>query len=256
MELLSLRNVSKYFSGLKAVDDVSLTVDRGDIVSIIGPNGAGKTTLFNVISGHYTPTKGEKLFDGKDITGLLSYQIVSEGITRTFQNIRLFSNLTVLENVMIGLHTKLRASIFDCLVMRKKTVREENECFDRAMEFLKQVGLDKKAFETARNLAYGEQRRLEIVRALASEPTLLLLDEPTAGMNIQEALELVKFIKSLNETGLTILLIEHNMKVVMGVSKKVIVLDHGVKIAEGSSREIQNNKAVIEAYLGRGAKHA
>ncbi|KUO71858.1 MAG: ABC transporter ATP-binding protein [Clostridia bacterium BRH_c25] len=256
MELLSIESISKYFSGLKAVENVSFNVAKGEIASIIGPNGAGKTTLFNVISGHYTPTQGKKLFLGKNITKLHSYQIVEQGITRTFQNIRLFSNLTVLENVMIGLHTKLKASILDCLVMGKKTVAEENACYDKAMEFLKSVGLDKKALETAKNLSYGEQRRLEIVRALASEPTLLLLDEPTAGMNMQEAMDLVKFIKALNETGLTILLIEHNMRVVMGVSNKIVVLDHGVKIAEGSSKEIQNNRAVIEAYLGRGHKDA
>lgn len=256
MAFLDIENICKYFSGLKAVENVSLSVDEGEVVSIIGPNGAGKTTLFNVISGHYGPTKGKKFLTGADITGLKPHQVVKAGITRTFQNIRLFSNLTALENVMIGLHITLRSSILDCLIMGRRNREEEAGCYDKALALLKQINLGEKAFELARNLSYGEQRRLEIARALATGPRLLLLDEPTAGMNAQEAAELVRFIEKLNETGLTILLIEHNMRVVMGVSDKIIVLDHGVKIAEGAAKEIQNNERVIEAYLGRRCKNA
>jgi len=256
VELLKVNNICKYFSGLKAVDDVSFTVKKGEIVSIIGPNGAGKTTLFNVVSGHYRCTQGTKIFQNEDITDLPSYKVVEKGISRTFQNIRLFSNLTVLENIMIGLHTKLKASIMDCLLQPKRTKEEERYCYDRAMEFLKKVNLEHKAFETAKNLSYGEQRRLEIARALAAEPILLMLDEPTAGMNNQEAMDLVRFIENLRNEGITIILIEHNMRVVMGISDRIIVLDHGVKIAEGSAREIQSNPAVIEAYLGRRCSNA
>lgn len=254
MELLKIEGISKYFSGLKAVEDVSFSVNDGEILSIIGPNGAGKTTLFNMISGHYTPTKGKKIFMDEDITALRDFEVAGRGITRTFQNIRLFSKLTVIENVMIGLHIKLKSNIMDCILRNKKNVKEENECFDEALNLLDSIGLREKAFEQAKNLSYGEQRRLEIVRALASKPRLLLLDEPTAGMNNTEAVSLVEYIKKLNSTGLTIVLIEHNMRVVMGVSNNIIVLDHGVKIAHGTASEIQKNELVIEAYLGRSKK--
>ena len=252
MDILKLDGISKYFIGLKAVDNVSLSIKKGEIFSIIGPNGAGKTTLFNMISGHYSPTKGKKYFEGEDITNLRDFEIAEKGITRTFQNIRLFSNLTVLENVLIGLHIKLKSTIMDCILKNKKNTKEEDNSFDEAMKLLDTIGLKQKAFELARNLPYGEQRKLEIIRALASGPKLLLLDEPTAGMNNSEAKEVVEFIRELNGTGLTILLIEHNMRVVMGVSNNIAVLDHGIKIAHGTASEIQNNELVIEAYLGRG----
>ncbi len=255
MDILKIDGISKYFSGLKAVDDVSLDVKKGEIFSIIGPNGAGKTTLFNMISGHYSPTKGKKYFEGEDITNLRDFEVAEKGITRTFQNIKLFSNLTVLENVLIGLHIKLKSSMLDCILRNNKNIAEENACYDEAMNLLDSIGLKQKALEFARNLSYGEQRRLEIIRALASDPKLLLLDEPTAGMNNSEAKGIVEFIKDLNRTGLTILLIEHNMRVVMGVSDNIAVLDHGIKIAHGSASEIQNNELVIEAYLGRGKKN-
>ncbi|WP_313347146.1 ABC transporter ATP-binding protein [Sedimentibacter sp.] len=254
MDILKLDGISKYFSGLKAVDDVSISIKQGEVFSIIGPNGAGKTTLFNMISGHYSPTKGKKYFEGKDITDLRDFEVAEKGITRTFQNIRLFSNLTVIENVLIGLHIKLKSSMLDCILRNNKNIKEENDCYDEAMNLLETIGLKQKAFDLARNLSYGEQRKLEIIRALASKPRLLLLDEPTAGMNNSEAKEVVEFIRELNSTGLTILLIEHNMRVVMGVSNSIAVLDHGIKIAHGSASEIQNNELVIEAYLGRGKK--
>jgi branched-chain amino acid transport system ATP-binding protein len=255
MDILKLDGISKYFLGLKAVENVSFSIKQGEIFSLIGPNGAGKTTLFNIISGHYSPTKGRKYFEGKDITNLRDYEVAQKGITRTFQNIRLFSNLTVLENVLIGLHIKLKSSILDCLLRNNKNKKEEDECYDEALELLDTIGLKGKAFEQAKNLSYGEQRKLEIVRALASKPKLLLLDEPTAGMNNFEAKEIVQYIKDLNSTGLTILLIEHNMRVVMGVSNNIVVLNYGEKIAHGTASEIQKNELVIEAYLGRSKKN-
>lgn len=251
LEILKIDGLSKYFSGLKAVDDVSFTVNKGEIFSIIGPNGAGKTTLFNMISGHYAPSKGKKYFMEKDITMLRDFEVAKTGITRTFQNIRLFSNLSVVENIMIGLHIKLKSSVLDCILRNKKNIKEENECYEEAILLLDSIGIKEKAFEQAKNLSYGDQRKVEIIRALASKPKLLLLDEPTAGMNNSEAKELVKFIKDINSTGVTIILIEHNMRVVMGISNNIIVLDHGVKIAHGTALEIQNNDLVIEAYLGR-----
>jgi len=254
VDILKLDGISKYFIGLKAVENVSLDIKQGEIFSIIGPNGAGKTTLFNIISGHYSPTSGKKYFEGKDITKLRDFEVAESGITRTFQNIRLFSNLTVLENVLIGLHIKLKSSILDCILRNKKNIKEEDDSYDEAMYLLDTIGLKDKAFEQAKNLSYGEQRKLEIIRALASKPKLLLLDEPTAGMNNFEAKEVVDFIKELNNTGLTILLIEHNMRVVMGVSNNILVLNHGEKIAHGTASEIQKNELVIEAYLGRSKK--
>jgi len=256
MEILKIEGISKYFSGLKAVDDVSFSVNEGEIFSIIGPNGAGKTTLFNMISGHYRPTKGSKTFFGENITLLHDYEVAQKGITRTFQNIRLFANLTAIENIMIGLHIKLNSNIIDCILRNKKNIKDENQCFEKALELLKSIELESKAYELTKNLSYGEQRKIEIIRALASNPKLLLLDEPTDGMNNSEAIAVVNFIKKLNCDGLTIVIIEHNMRVVMGVSNNIMVLDHGIKIAHGTASEIQNNELVIEAYLGRSKKNA
>lgn len=250
MEILKIQNLSKYFSGLKAVDDISFSVEEGQIVSIIGPNGAGKTTLFNMISGIYAPTAGKRFYYGEDITKLKDYQIAQKGITRTFQNIRLFSNLTVMENIMIGLHINVKESILDNLLKTRRCRQEERNCYDAAMKMLTDIGLADKAFELAKNLSYGEQRRVEITRALALNPKLLLLDEPTAGMNNAEAMDLVSFIKKINDSGVTIVLIEHNMRVVMGISDQIIVLDYGVQIAQGTPESVQQNERVIKAYLG------
>lgn len=254
MALLDASNITKIFGGLTAVNDVTLTIEKGSIVSVIGPNGAGKTTFFNVLTGIYKPEKGAVIFDGKPITGLRPDQIAALGMRRTFQNIRLFNNMTVLENVLIGMHTHLRAPMWGIIARGAGTRREEAKARERARELLAYVGLDEKREDLAKNLPYGDQRRLEIARALAGDPKLILLDEPTAGMNPNETGAATELIRRLrDDLGITVVLIEHDMRLVMSISERISVLDYGTKIAEGDSHTIRSNPRVIEAYLGKGA---
>jgi branched-chain amino acid transport system ATP-binding protein len=251
--ILATVSVTKVFGGLVAVSDISINVAPRSIVSIIGPNGAGKTTFFNMLTGLYRPTAGRILFDGKDVTARRPDIIMSLGVARTFQNIRLFSTMSALENVMVGAHSRMSAGLFGSILRTPKVRHEEQEVTDKAREMLEYVGLRSALHDqTAANLSYGDQRRVEIARALASDPKLLLLDEPTAGMNAQESAQLTRFMDQLrNDKDLTILLIEHDMKVVMDVSEHITVLDHGEEIAEGEPEDIRTNDRVIEAYLGK-----
>jgi len=250
LALLSGKGIDKRFGGVRALSEVSFTINHGEIYGLIGPNGAGKTSLFNVLTGIYTPDGGEFLFDGLPLTGLKPHEVAARGIARTFQNIRLFANLSALENVMIGRHVRTHGGVWGAVSRNARTRAEEKAIEKRAYELLEYVGVAKRANALAKHLAYGDQRRLEIARALATEPKLLALDEPAAGMNATETASLKRLLDDIRHDGTTILLIEHDMKLVMSVCDRVLVLDYGKKIAEGPAAEVQADPTVIAAYLG------
>lgn len=248
--VLELNNITKNFGGISALTDVSFKINEGEIFGLIGPNGAGKTTMFNIITNMYLPTSGEIRFLGENISGTKPHKITDKGICRTFQNIRLFSQMTVLENVLVGGHCRIKSGVISSVIRTKSQRKEEDFIRETATDLLELVGLSSYTEVVAENLAYGQQRRLEIARALASNPKLLLLDEPAAGMNETETEDLFDLIKKVQKRGITVLLIEHDMPFVMKLCDRITVLNFGKKLAEGSPQEIQNNKDVIEAYLG------
>ena len=251
--LVETRQVTKAFGGLVAVNKVDFHADLGEIVGLIGPNGAGKTTLFNAITGVYPPTSGTIRFKDKEIAGLLPSKVTRLGISRTFQNIRLFNEMTALENVMVGRHCRTKSNVLQVMLRTRGSMREERATRSKCVSLLEYVGLTGHQDELAKNLPYGSQRRLEIARALATEPQLLFLDEPAAGMNPQETVALMGLIRQIRNEGMTIIIIEHDMKVVMGISDRVVVLDHGEKISEGSPEVVRKDPRVVEAYLGKSA---